>query len=433
MTQPHERFPVDFDFEAYCRDRKGEIPPRKSFVVDWQAEDNERIVVENLERQVDDVCRAADGKLAHPYVVPGGPYSELWDWDAYFTSLGICAVRPEYVRGSLENFLDLVDSDGRAPKLVTPGHVNYSGHPYPLLAQWTVLVLRSGPGGSGDPDWVAKRWPVLLRVRDWYDAHWKARRGLYRVGSWATGQDNDPVTYGRAPGTVAPVDHNTLQWRELRAMALLAELLGRQDEAARFTAEAADLLHAMRTYMWDPIDGLYYALDMADRPGAARQGVTWEIPIKLRSSASLYVLWAGIPTPGQAERIIREHVLNPAEFLSDYGLRSLAANERMYNNEPMGNPSNWQGPVWAVTTAIVAYGLARHGYHREALDLAGRLVATFAADFRTNGLLHECYHAETGAPVMKPGFQSWNLMAIRLLHDLRSRVDPADLSPGPLS
>jgi putative isomerase len=91
----------------------------------------------------------------------------------------------------------------------------------------------------------------------------------------------------------------------------------------------------------------------------------------------------------------------------------------------MGGPSNWQGPVWGIATFLPAYGLARYGFKKEAADVAGRLLDVFCADQQQNGTIHECYHAETGAPIMKPGFLSWNLLAIRIMNDLDTAGDPA--------
>ena len=55
-------------------------------------------------------------------------------------------------------------------------------------------------------------------------------------------------------------------------------------------------------------------------------------------------------------------------------------------------------------------------------------MAVYAGDLRANGLIHEYYDADTGAPVIKPGFLSWNLLARRVLADLRDGVDPAEIN-----
>jgi putative isomerase len=117
-------------------------------------------------------------------------------------------------------------------------------------------------------------------------------------------------------------------------------------------------------------------------------------------------------------------VLNPEEFLSPYGIRSMAMTEPYYNNAPTGNPSNWNGPVWGLSTFLTAYGLARYGFRDEALEIAGRLIDVYAGDLRKNGLIHEYYNADTGEPVIKAGFLSWNILATRVCEDIRSGHDP---------
>lgn len=54
-----------------------------------------------------DVRRKAQGALPYPYLVPSGPYDQLWDWDAVF--LGVATLRygnRAYLAGSMRNFFD---------------------------------------------------------------------------------------------------------------------------------------------------------------------------------------------------------------------------------------------------------------------------------------------------------------------------------------
>lgn len=85
--------------------------------------------------------------------------------------------------------------------------------------------------------------------------------------------------------------------------------------------------------------------------------------------------------------VLAEKALDADEFLSPGGLRSHSARDPVYNNARTGNPSNWQGPVWGLSTFLTAYGLTRYGRVREAVDLADRQVRVFAADRRDKGFL----------------------------------------------
>src|ERR1019366_267164 len=54
--------------------------------------------------------------LSHPYVVPGGRFSEIYYWDSYFTMLGLEQDgRHDLARGMLENIASLIHRYGHMP------------------------------------------------------------------------------------------------------------------------------------------------------------------------------------------------------------------------------------------------------------------------------------------------------------------------------
>jgi putative isomerase len=414
---------VDFNLEKFKRDMGVDPSPKGPISVDFSVPvASEQTVVRSLRTLVPSILRPPRKEMRHPYLVPGAIYDQLWDWDAYFMGMGVLDSHTEFYRGSILNFLEKIRPDGQPAKLIrADGTVNYEDLAYPIQAQWCAAVCHQ----TGDVDWLTGWWPRLAACRAWYEAHCMRRRGLFRQPiSRGAGLDNDPVIYGRRPETVALVDMNCFHFREYQALAWLGGKLGKRRESAEYHAKAERLKQAINEYMWDPIDGMFYHLDLSDHDHVTRQKITWELPYKVRSAASLFVLWGGVADQEKAQRVIEEHVLNPAEYLSDFGIRSLAKNERMYNNAMMGDPSNWQGPIWGLITPLVAYGLAHYGYREAALEVGERLVAVFAADLHANGTLHEYYHAETGNPVFNPGFLSWNLLALRIMEDLRKEANP---------
>jgi len=396
----------------------------KVFTIESGRVDHYELVKFSPQELAKDLFRSPQGVLKYPYIVPGSTYHQLWDWDAFFCGLGVCEKKIDYFKGLVLNFLDHTLPDGRTPHRIIPEKAEFDSLSFPLFAQWCAAACRI----SGDHEWLRSWWDVLRRQRDWFEKKCCARRGLFRLAQWAgNGMDNDPVIYGRRPHTIGAVHVNCYHYREYQAMAYLARLMGQPQDSAYYHKKATDLADAINLYMWDERDGMYCHLDLSDHDDVRDQEITWELPYKIKSWACLYPLWAGICTPQQADRVIKEHVLNPGKFLSPFGIRSLSADERMYNNEVMADPSNWQGPVWRMSTFLMAYGLARYGYYREAEDIASRLIDVFACDLKTNGMLHEFYHADTGEPVMRPGFVSWNLLAVRILDDIRKRQDPSEI------
>ena len=79
--------------------------------------------------------------------------------------------------------------------------------------------------------------------------------------------------------------------------------------------------------------------------------------------------------------------------------------------------------MWGLSTFLTAYAMSRYGYKNEALDTARRLIRTYAADIEQNGCVHEFYHGETGQPLMRPYFMSWNVLALRVIDDIENGTD----------
>src|SRR4030095_15976546 len=76
-----------------------------------------------------------------------------------------------------------------------------------------------------------------------------------------------------------------------------------------------------------------------------------------------HLLWSGIADRGKAESCAR-HLMSDALFLG-WGVRTVAVGEGSFT--PLGYHV---GTVWPHDTSIVAWGLWRYGYRKEAAPLA---------------------------------------------------------------
>lgn len=363
--------------------------------------------------------RPPQGNLSHPFIDPGAGYHDiLWDWDCHFCALGLepwAAQVAPYLVGSVRNFLAFQGPDGCIPYSLTPKSQvagprrrDEARNPAkPLLAQMTLLAARYG----GDETILAEAYEPLVR----FLAHWEAtqcsRLGLFVWRSHrGSGSDNHPAVFGRPFDSSADVFLNCLMVEECRAMADIAERLGR--ETAPWRQRADDLAGRITRLMWDERDGAFYNLDVgiADA-GRVTQEVTWTVPLKFRAWTICMPLWAGIASPAQAARVAA-HLMDRRGLRSPHGLRSLAADEPAYRIVAGSNPSDWQGPVWVVANHLAVAGLRRYGFASEATALVGDLVAMLEADLAATGELHEYYHPETGEGLTHPGFLNWNSLAV---------------------
>ena len=136
------------------------------------------------------------------------------------------------------------------------------------------------------------------------------------------------------------------------------------------------------------------------------------IPIKIASWVSFMPLWCGLADQSFAERMIKTHLLKEERFWTNYGVRSLAADERMYSPDvARGNPSNWLGPIWIIANYVVWQGLKRYGFDAEAECLGHNNLSLLSKDYKNHSSLHEYYNPETGEGVTGKGFLNWNLLA----------------------
>ncbi|UCG16691.1 MAG: hypothetical protein JSV19_01380, partial [Phycisphaerales bacterium] len=122
------------------------------------------------------------------------------------------------------------------------------------------------------------------------------------------------------------------------------------------------------------------------------------------SPTSFFPLIAGVAAPEQADRLVREHLLNEDEFWGPYVLPSIARNDPAY-------PDNdyWRGRIWGPFNFLAAEGLRRYRLDDVAADLARRGLEMFLANWHTDGGVYENYNADTGK-----GADVWN--AARLYH-----------------
>ncbi len=373
--------------------------------------------------------KEACGILKYKFLDPAAVYrAQLWDWDSYFCGLALIDVyedTAEYVKGCAMNFLDHIRVDGSVPYMINNQEKECEALPKisreprteksdinsikPLLAQMVVLAHKK----ISDTNWIKDNFEKLKM----HIAHWEATQqmpnGLFVWRSYrGSGTDNHPAIYGRPLNSSAGVELNCMMYKEYLAMAEISQLCGDMTQKVEYETKAQSLAKAINDNMWDEIDGLYYHLDvLSQKPPLARQAITWNVPLKFRTWTCFMPMWAGIAPKERAERMVKEHLMNSNEFLSDYGLRTLAKNEPIYSTAETSNPSNWQGPVWIVSTYLMFMGLWYYGYIDEAKLVADRLITHLCRDLEKNGLLHEYYNPETGESNINPGFMNWNALA----------------------
>lgn len=370
------------------------------------------------------IVKPAAGILRHEYMVPAGPYTQLFDWDTYFMGVALSYDGVgEPLENSVKDFLDFTDENygtkGYTPREIATNMPDALPQMCkPFLAQ---MALRASQTLQ-NYEWL--RHPSADTQLTYYEkladtlAFWElARRspdGLFRwFNGLESGVDNNPAVSDDPADTTEGVDLQCYIYREYMAMAILAEKLGIPAEEKTYEQKAHDLSELIRTKMWSERDGTFLNID--SRTGKFVEIKTW---------TNFVPLWVGIATSSQANEMIRAHLLSPREFWSPNGIRTIAKTEALYNP----GSGYWRGPVWILSNYLMMHGLENYGYKKEAVQLAQETVAVLLRDLRATSGMNENYNPETGAPDAAGHFVSWDLLAEHMIEEAQVGADPTVLS-----
>ncbi|HEY6429971.1 MAG TPA: alpha-L-rhamnosidase C-terminal domain-containing protein [Acidimicrobiales bacterium] len=163
---------------------------------------------------------------------------------------------------------------------------------------------------TGDLAFVRAEWPVITRELA-YNASLVDGRGLLVTNS-DDGQDWD---YYNGSHAGAVTYYNDIYFETLTNAALMADALGRPDQAASYRQEAANLRTAINRYLFDPSTGLYELSDQ--QPSAEAQ-----------DGNSLAVLFGVAPTGQDAATLA---ALAKALPSTPYGPQAFTANAGLQN------------------------------------------------------------------------------------------------------
>jgi hypothetical protein len=211
-------------------------------------------------------------------------------------------------------------------------------------------------------------------------------RGSLQAAKWESGMDDSPM-YDDAvydPHTYTmnldDVGLNSLYALDSECLAKIAEILGREDDRRRFTADYERMKSTMRQELWNEKDGIY-------------ENRYWDGHFSTRlSPTNFYPMLAGVATPEQAKRMVKEHLLNPKEFWGEYVIPTISRNDAAFEDQYY-----WRGDIWGPTNYLVYEGLNRYGEDEVALQFAKKSYDLFMDDWHSNQHTNEQYYAWGGS------------------------------------
>lgn len=316
-------------------------------------------------------------------------YVGLWLWDNALHSLAYRHIDPELARNQIRAMLAYQLPNGMLPDAIfDEGVVASLSHPIigqvtkPPILGWAALKLH-----ETDPDleFLQEVYVPLVRFNAWWFTYNDDDGdGLAQYNHpYSSGLDDSPLwDYGMP---VESPDLNTYLVVQMGSLALMAELLGMQEEGEMWRRRAASLVRRMLEDMWDEEAGLFWALHE-------------EEPVRVVTPFNLYPLWTGQLPEHIRDRLLA-HLTNPEMFWGEYAIPTVARNDSHYNPEHM-----WRGPVWVNINYFFIEALKQIGQHELAHDLRRKTLELIMKHQN----IYEYYNAETGeAPATAADIFGW--------------------------
>jgi hypothetical protein len=243
---------------------------------------------------------------------------------------------------------------------------------------------------TGDSERLRRVWLPLTRYYAAFRTYLRQGNGLY-ITDWAS-MDNsqrNPHLVGGGTG----VDTSAEMVLFARALAEMADAIGKPDEAAAYGAEAGQLAEKINALMWDDARRFYFDLSVDGERGT------------VKTIAAYWTLLAGVAPPQRAAALARE-LDNPATFKTLHRVPSLAADERQFT--PDGH--YWCGGVWPPTNMMVVRGLDRYGFTDLSRAIALNHLDHVTAVYVDTGTIWEDYSPARVAPgnPARPDFVGWS-------------------------
>ena len=314
-------------------------------------------------------------------LIEGGGYEKIWletqpmGGEMYAKRNMTAAVNNQLL------FMEYAREDGRIPGSIamidgriTPQFNKFQGFCFPAPALNVYYLM------GKDPDYLDLLYGTLERFDDYL---WRVRDsdGDGCLESWCkydTGEDH-ALRYGDAPDwwtqetapegfqvvPMASIDVMSFSYSARDVLARISRIQGKPEREMAWRLKAERVRGKISTYLWNEERGACLDRDKYHNV----------MPVMIHNS--LRAMYWGSLTQTQADRFVREHLLNPGEFWTKMPLPSVAVNDPLFRNV---TTNDWSGQAEALTYQRAIRALENYGYDHLIPQLGRKLWEAIGED-----------------------------------------------------
>jgi hypothetical protein len=359
----------------------------------------------------------------------------LFDWDTYFTAWMLSLDQKDLAYSNAIAMTHGVTERGFVPNLEASwGRKSFDRSQPPVGS----LACKAIYDRYGEKWFLEEVYPGLLSWNRWWprardnqgylswgsDDHPRGMEGNNKQGAmWESGLDNSPLFDDAVfnPRThmleLASAGLMGLYVADCEKLGEIARILGRDEEAREIEARGERYAEKLRT-LWDEETGIFRDKDLITGRFTPRVAPT-----------HFYPLIAKVATPQQAERMVREHLLDPKELGGEWMIPSIARNDPAFPDN-----SYWRGRIWAPMNFLVYLGLRNYDLPEARRELVEKSLKLMMKEWREHRRIHENYNATTGIGGdvgNSASFYSWGAL-LGFMSFLEEGYDRPGEGPRPL-
>ena len=379
-------------------------------------------------------------RKGHHILAAGVPwFMAVFGRDSIISAIQTKLLGPELMTGTLQTLASLQADTfdqfreaepGKIPHEVREGelslleevpHSRYYGSidatPLFLILLWETFQW------TGNRELLTRMLPVAENALSWVDSYGdadgdgfleykaKTKQGLRNQG-WKDSWDSTSFADGRiAEAPIALAEVQGYAYDARIKMAQIYRILGDEKKAQALDEQARDLKERFNKAFWMSNEG-YFAIALDKR----KQKVD-----SIASNAG-QCLWTGIVDQRKAKKVVKR--LMAPDMFSGWGIRTLSTEMARYN--PL---SYHNGSIWPHDNSLIAAGMARYGFRKEANEVAYSIIdaATAFQDNRLPELFAGYPRREFSFPVPYPAAnapQAWASGALIYLLEILLGVVP---------
>lgn len=341
-----------------------------------------------------------NGKLnfARVFIIPDKwEFPWLAGWDTGFQTVAAIHASDDVAKNELRVIL----SDGWQ---TATGHVPCTEWSAitecPVVFGWAAWQLYQA---DGDKNFLSEIYPRLEKHFEyWTRAIQVHHTNLYAGGFM--GMDNIPRGDNGAPQADAS------GWMALFAknMIDISDALGKSDRATYYHDQYDAISKAINATLWDDAAQFYYDC----------QDVGCTQFVKVKSLTGFIPLIAGVVPANRAQDVMA-HLTNANEFWSSYGVRSMSADESIYEPGYASVPSvnsNWRGPIWLPINYLLVQATANVDA-KISDQLRENLIKTVEVQWQSSQRFYEYYDAANGAGLGADHQTGWTALVANLIYE----------------